>query len=171
MLALHDHFLVTNNVNHIQKQDGQKLLSISYQGKRKNWTLERIITAHKVQHTILEGLTDHRYCGLDARTKVTRLLYRIKTDSLDAVKEKIMQDSKLLRYFERCVSFYKELIKQPSGSQSNESRRVAEFGLHKKGNVDAEDWYYSKEEYKKIPTNSKEKLWKLHEGRPQDGRP
>ena len=171
MLEYHDHFLGPNTVDHIQKQAKQKLLSISYWEVRKNWNFGRFLSVQKEQHTILEGFTDHGCCRLDERRKVTRLLDEIKTDSLDAVKEKIMQDSKLLRYFERCVSFYKELIKQPSGSQSNESRRVAEFGLHKKGNVDAEDWYYSKEEYKKIPTNSKEKLWKLHEGRPQDGRP
>ena len=49
-----------------------------YQVERKNWTFERFLTAHKDQSTILEGLTDHGYCGLDARTKVTRLLDGVK---------------------------------------------------------------------------------------------
>ena len=69
------------------------------------------MTAHKEQHTILEGLTDHGYYGLDARTKVTRLLYGIHTNSLDALEENIMQDTELHRDFERCVTFYKDFIK------------------------------------------------------------
>ena len=55
----------------------------------------------------MEGLTDHGYCGLDARTKVTRLLDGIKTDLLDTVKANIMHDRKFRRDFERCVNFYK----------------------------------------------------------------
>ena len=78
MLAFPDQFLGPNNTNHIQKQAEQKLLSFSYQGEGKNWTFERFVTAHKEHHTILEGLTNHGYCGLDVRTKVTRLIERIK---------------------------------------------------------------------------------------------
>ena len=115
------------------------------------------MTAHKEQHTIMEGLTDHGYCGLDARTRVTHLLDRIKTDSIDAVKAKIIQYSKLHRDFDRCVTFYKDFIKQSSGNQSNEARRVAEISSHKKGNNSVEDWCYSKGEYKKLSTNDKEK--------------
>ena len=114
------------------------------------------MNAYKEQHTILERLTGHGYCGLDARTKVACLLYGIKSDSLDAVKENIVQDSKLHRDFERCVTFYKDFIKQYSGNQNNESRRVAEVGSHKKENNDVEDRYYSKEKYKKLSTNAKE---------------
>ena len=77
MLAFHDHFLGPNNVNHIQKHAEQKLLSLSYQVERKNWKFKRFSTTHKEQNTILEGLTDHGYCGLDARTKLTSLLYGI----------------------------------------------------------------------------------------------
>ena len=129
------------------------------------------MTARKEPHTILEGLTDHGYCRLDARTKVTRLLDGIKTDSLDAVKANIMQDGSLCRHFERCVAFYKEFIKHSSGNHSNESRRVSEVGSHKKGNDGVKERYYSKEEYKKLSTDAKEKLRKLREGLTQGGRP
>ena len=40
-------------------------------------------------------------------------LRRDKTDSLEAVKANIMQDSKLCKDFERCVKFYKYFIKSP----------------------------------------------------------
>ena len=104
--------------------------------------------------------------GLDAREKVTCLLYRIQTDTLDAVKANIMQDSELRRDFERCVTFYKYFIKQSSGNQSKEARRVAEVGSHRNCNNEFEYRYYSKEEDKKLSDNSKEKIWKLYEGRP-----
>ena len=118
MVVFH-HFLGPNNVDHINNQAYQKLLSLLYQRKINNWTFENFVTAHKEQHIILEGLTDHIYCGLDARTKVVCLLDGIQTDSLGAVKSNIMQDRKLRRYFERCVTFYKDFIKQSSGNQSN----------------------------------------------------
>ena len=95
MLAFRDQFLGPNNVDHIQKQAGKKLLSLSYQSERKNWNFERFVIAQK------EGLTDHRYCGMDVRTKVNRLLDGIQTESLDTVKAKIFQDRELNRDFER----------------------------------------------------------------------
>ena len=94
-----------NNVNHIQKQAEQKLLSLLYQGEKKNWEFKLFVTAHKENHTILEGLTDHGYCVLDARMMVTRILDGMKTDSLEDVKENIVQDRKLHKDFERCVTF------------------------------------------------------------------
>ena len=112
MLAFHDQFLGPNNVYHIQKQAEHKLLYLLYQVERKKCTFERFVTTHKDQLTILEGLTDHGYCGLDARTKVNFLLNRIKADSLGAVKANTMQDSKLFIDFERCVTFYKDFIKK-----------------------------------------------------------
>ena len=102
------------------------------------------MTAQKEKHTIMSGLTDHGYCRFYTRRKVTCLLDGIKTELIDALRENITQDSKLHRYFDRCVTFYKEFIKLSSGNQSNEVRRVAEVGLHKKGHGDVEDRYYSK---------------------------
>ena len=41
----------------------------------------------------------------------------------------------------------------------------------RKGMTVSKTGKYSKEQYKKLSTNAKEKLWKLCEGLPQDGRP
>ena len=81
---------------------------------------------------------------MDAMTKVTRLLDGIQTESLDDVKVNIMQDSELRRDFRSCVTFYKDFIKQSSGNQSKETRRVAEVSSHKNGKNYVEDCYYSK---------------------------
>ena len=103
---------------------------------------------------------------MDASTKVTCLLDGIQTDSLDAVKVIIMQDSELGRDFEMCITFYKYFIKRSSGNHGKETSRVGEVGLHSNSNYDVEYRYYLKEEYKKISTNAKEKLRKLCKGRP-----
>ena len=68
------------------------------------------------------------------------LLDEIQTDSLGTVKKNITQDRKPRREFERCFIFYTDFIKQSSGNQSNEARRVAEVGSNKKGNDDIRDW-------------------------------
>ena len=81
-----------------------------------------------------------------------------------------MQDRELYTDFESYVTFYKDFIKQSSGNHSNEARRVAEVGSHQKGNDGVENWYHSKEDYKKLSTNAKEKLRNLRKGRPQGGR-
>ena len=167
MLAFYDHFLGPNNIDHIQKQAETKLLSLSYQGERKNWNFEKFVTSHKEQHTILEGLTDHGYGGMDVRTKVTRLLDGIQTETLDAVKTNILGSETLRKDFEKCVILYKDFIKQ-SGSSRTENRRVAEISSNGGGDETVEDRYYSKDEYKKLSNAAKGKLKKLREGRPND---
>ena len=56
-------------------------------GERENWDFEPFETAHKEQHTILEGLTEHDYNGLDNRTKITRLMDGMKVKALNNVKK------------------------------------------------------------------------------------
>jgi len=73
-LAFHNHFLGPNNISHIQKQAELKLLTLTYQDKRKNWNFECFVMSHKEQHTILESLTDHGYPGMNERTKVDQLI-------------------------------------------------------------------------------------------------
>ena len=70
-----------------------KLQSLMYADKINYWNCERFVTAHKEQHTILEGLTNHGYNGLDDRTKVTRLVDGVKVHSLDTVKAMTLVNS------------------------------------------------------------------------------
>ena len=104
---------------------------------------------------------------MDVRTKVTRLLDGIQTETLDAVKTNILGSETLRKDFEKCVILYKDFIKQ-SGSSRTENRRVAEISLNGGGDETVEDRYYSKDEYKKLSNAAKGKLKKLREGRPND---
>ena len=79
-------------MDHLQKQADMKLQNLTYLGERNNWNLERFVSAHKDQHTILEVLTDHGYNGLDSRTKVTCLMDDVKVDSLKTIKATIIEN-------------------------------------------------------------------------------
>ena len=70
-----------------------KLQNLKRAGAINNCKFEWFVTAHKEQHTILEGLTNHGYNGLDDRTKVTRLVDGVKVHSLDTVKAMTLVNS------------------------------------------------------------------------------
>ena len=43
----------------------QKLTNATYRGEGRHWDFERYVTLHKEQHTILEGLKEYGYAGMD----------------------------------------------------------------------------------------------------------
>ena len=71
--------------------------------ERKKWNFELFVTAHKKQHTILEGLTNHGYNGLDNRKKFTHLMDCGKVDSLNTIKLMILVNSDFSQDFDKCV--------------------------------------------------------------------
>ena len=93
MLAFCDHFGGPNKMDHLQNQAEMNLYNLMYAGERKNCSFERFVTAHKEQHTIIEGLTDHGYNGFNNRTKFTRLIDGVKVDSLNTSKAMIIRNS------------------------------------------------------------------------------
>ena len=112
----------------------------------KNYNFEQFVTAQKYQNTILEGLTDHGYNGLDNRTKVTRLMDGVKVDSLNNVKAMIIPNSDFCKDFDKCVTLYKALLNQ-SSITLRETRRVLEVSSSRHGGSGSEkfkDRYYTK---------------------------
>ena len=99
MIAFYDYFLGPDIVDHLKKQAEMKHQSLTYTGERKNCNFERFVTAHKEQHTILEGLTENCYNGLDDGTKVTRLMDGVKLDSLHNVKSMILANCPFFKEF------------------------------------------------------------------------
>ena len=86
MIALYDHFLRPNNVDYPQKQAYTKLQNLTYAGEINKWNFERFVTKHNKKQTILEGLTDYGYNGLNNRTKVTHMMDGVKLDSPNTAK-------------------------------------------------------------------------------------
>ena len=67
---------------------------------------------HLRQHLILEALVIHGYTGIDAGSKVRYLLNRIRCTALKAVRTRIMSDEDLHQDFARCVTLFKDFVKQ-----------------------------------------------------------
>jgi len=70
-LAVDSHYLGPNNVDHMARAAERKLLNLSHRSERKGWNFEKYVTSHKEQHTILHGLEQHGYKGIDERSRLT----------------------------------------------------------------------------------------------------
>ena len=68
----------------------RKLEMANYTSEKHNWNFEKYVKLHKDQHTILEGLVEHGYAGIDARLKVQHLLKGIKTTAFNTVRMRII---------------------------------------------------------------------------------
>ena len=85
-MALKTQYLGCNNINHKANEAENKLKDSSYHSERRRWNFGKYICMHQDQHTILEGLVEHGYAGIDERCKVCHLLDGIKTNELDTAK-------------------------------------------------------------------------------------
>ena len=117
-LGLYQHFLGPNNVDNMATMAEDKLKSTVYNGEQRRWDFEKYINMHKSQHSIMEGLVEHGYTGIDPRSKVRYLLDGIKTDKFDSVKTRIMSDATLRNDFDSCVTLYQDFIKQTVKAKS-----------------------------------------------------
>lgn len=145
-------------------QAEDKLKSTVYSGEQRRWNFERYVNVHKQQHSIMEGLVEFGYVGIDPRSKVRYLLDGIKTDKLDSVKTRIMSDATLRSDFDGCVTLYQDFIKQTaSKSKGNPNNvNISEVQVHnggkRKHSDEAEDRYYTKSEYDALSPAQKKDL-------------
>jgi hypothetical protein len=138
-----------------------KLKNTVYNGEQRRWDFERYVNVHKQQHSIMEGLVEHGYTGIDPRSKVRFLLDGIKSDKFDAVKTRIMSDERLRSDFDACVTLYQDYIRQTSKSRTNATVNISEVkvgGKRKAISGAVEDRYYTKEEYNELSPEQKKEL-------------
>ena len=164
-LDLYTHYLGPNNVDNMASQAESKLSSTVYNGEQRRWNFERYVNVHKQQHSIMEGLVEHGYVGIDPRSKVRYLLEGIRTDKFDAVKANIMADANLRNDFDACVTLYQDFIKQTAAKSSKVNPRdvnISEVKVHsggkRKQSDEAEDRYYTKAEYDTLSPAQKKDL-------------
>ena len=115
------------------------------------------MTVHKEQHHVLTSLEQHGYKGIDDCSKVRFLIDGIKTTRLDTVKATILSSDEYRADFDKCVTLYKDFIKQSDGQLELKVAAVhsggdkSDGGGTGKGAVrDIADRYYKKDEYKKL---------------------
>ena len=83
-----------------------KLINVTYRGEGRCWDFERYATLHKEQHTILEGLKEYGYAGMEEGSKTRHLLAGIKTTALDSVKTQILRTAELRQDFGSIQGLY-----------------------------------------------------------------
>ena len=159
--GLYQHFLGPNNVDNMATMAEDKLKSTVYNGEQRRWDFEKYINVHKSQHSIMEGLVEHGYTGIDPRSKVRYLLDGIKTDKFDSVKTRIMSDAALRNDFDACVTLYQDFIKQTVKSKSTPTVGISEIKTSsggKRKSEAVEDRYYTKAEYDALSAEAKKEL-------------
>jgi len=87
-------------------------LQTNYTGETRKWNFEKYVCVHVYQHTILNGLREHGYTGIDKRTMIKYITADIKTTSLDHVKTSILSNASLRENFSACVNLFQDFITQ-----------------------------------------------------------
>jgi hypothetical protein len=78
-MLLFDHFLGPNNVGSMASFAKTKLTGTLYNGETKRFTWETYVRIHTEQHSVLNGLKDYGYAGIDDSSKVHHFRKGIKT--------------------------------------------------------------------------------------------
>jgi hypothetical protein len=109
---LFDHYLGPTNVGNMANTAETKLSSTLYNSKKKRFTWETYMRIHTEQHSVLNGLKEYGYSGIDDSSKARHLLKGIKTTELDVCKAQVMASPNLRDDFPATVELYSTFIKQ-----------------------------------------------------------
>jgi hypothetical protein len=111
-MLLFNHFIGPYNVGNMARAAETKLTGTLYNGENKRFTWETYARIHTEQHSVLNGLKDYGYAGIDDSSKVRHLLKGIKTTELDVFKTQVMSSPSLRDDFTAAVELYSTFIKQ-----------------------------------------------------------
>ena len=158
-LGIYYHYLGRQHVDNMAKLAEDKLKNTVYNGEKHRWDFEKYVNTHKQQHSVLEGLMEHGYVGIDPRSKVRYLLDGIKTNQFDAVKMRIMSEEGFRLDFDSCVTLYQDYIRQTSKTTGNPTVNISSMNKTGKRKFEAvEDRYYMKDEYASLTPEQKKDL-------------
>jgi hypothetical protein len=145
------HYLGPNNVGNMADEAEQMLALVQYKGKTRQWNFEKYALTHLRQHLILEALVVHGYTGINAGSKVRYLLNGIKCLALDAVRTRIMSDEDLRQDFARCVTLFKDFVRQSAQLAHTQLGIAAMTMTPGGGQAKGKDRWYSIEEWRALP--------------------
>jgi hypothetical protein len=93
----------------------------------------------------------HGYTGINAGSKVRYLLNGIRCAALDAVRTRLMSDKDLRQDFARCVTLFKDFVKQ-SAQVAHAQLGIAAMTVMPGGRqAKGEDRWYSIDEWRALP--------------------
>lgn len=171
-LRVRGHYLGVNNVDNMATSAETKLQNATYRGEGRRYNFEKYVRIHVEQHTVLEGLVQHGYTGIDVRSKVRYLMNGIKTKELDATKTRIMSDENLRTNFDLSVNLIKDYIKHNGNLRSGkEEMTISGMDANSEdADMSVEDRYYKKSEYSQLSAGQKLGLQIKRKRRGGDGK-
>ncbi len=141
------------------------LNTAQYHGEKRQWNSEKYALTHLRQHLILEALMAHGYMGIDPGSKVCFLLTGIRCSMLDAVKTRIISDEGLRVDFARCVTLFKDFVKQ-STQTTNVQLGIAAMSVNDgSGKSKGEDRWYTMYEWCTLPEDKQATICKTRADR------
>jgi hypothetical protein len=105
-MLLFDHFRGSKNVGNMASAAETKLTLTLYNGEKKRFTWKNYVIIHNEQHSVLNGLKDYGYAGIDDSSKVHHLLKGIKITELDVCKTQVVASPSLRNDFAATVELY-----------------------------------------------------------------
>ena len=157
---LYRHCLGPNNVGNMAGEAEQVLALVQYHGEKHQWNFEKCALMHLHQHLILEALVAHGYTGINAGSKVRYLLGGIKCAVLDTVRTRIMSDEDLRMDFARCVTLFKDFVKQSAQTMHAQLGIAAMSVTPDGGQGKGKDRWYTIDEWCTIPKNKQATIQK-----------
>jgi hypothetical protein len=149
---LYAHYLGPNNIGNMAGESENMLNMVQYHGEKRQWNFDKYALMHLQQHLILEALMAHEYVGINPGSKVCYLIAGIKTTALDAVWTRIILDKGLHVDFTRCVTLFKDFVKQ-SAQTTNAQLKIAAMSVNKDGGSRSkgEDCWYTMDKWRTLP--------------------
>jgi hypothetical protein len=141
---LFDHYLGANNVGNLATAVEERLQPTRYSGDKRNFDFEKCVRIHTEQHSVLNGLMEHGYSGIDESSKVRLILAGITTSNYDVVKSQILDGPVLKTSFEKSVELYKDFI---MSTKKEEHRNVSALNVKSRQTGSLEGVRASESEY------------------------
>jgi hypothetical protein len=132
-MLLFDYFLGPNNVGNMASAAETKLTGTLYNGEKKRFTWEMYVRIHTEKHSVLNGLKDYDYAGIDDSSKVRHLMKGIKTTDVDVCNTQVMASPSLRDDFTSTVEFYSTFIKQTNAENPQLNVSEVSFARGKGG--------------------------------------
>jgi hypothetical protein len=162
-MLLFEHLLGPNTVGNMASAADTRLTRTLYNGENKRFTWETYVRIHTEKHSVLNGLQEYGYAGIDDSYKVRNLLTGIKTTELDVCNTQVMAIPSLRDDFAATVELHSTFTNQMKAKnpQLNVSevnfprgkRGKSSFGKHNSSgmsnvsNVALDDRFFEKHEY------------------------
>jgi len=163
-LALKNHYLGVNHVDHLSAKAESLMRSARYSMEGRRSSFETYVKLHVDQHQILESLVPYGYSPPDERSKVRLLLDGIQGKGLDSCKAQILSTAGMRQNFDNCVNLFQDFIRNAPSSDSRSST-VAKMHTHTSnagddGAVDmaVDDRYYNQKEWRNLSAAKKRGL-------------